>query len=99
VNYDLPQEALDGLTIGAGVRYIGETMGSDDNTFTVPGFTLVDLAMSYDFGKKLPQAQGLTASLNVSNLFDKYYVPGCFTQNACNYGSERTVMGKLTYRW
>jgi iron complex outermembrane receptor protein len=99
VNHELQQEALEGLSIGAGIRYIGETWGSDDNTFKVPSFTLFDLAVRYDFGKKFPDAKGLTASVNVSNLFDKYYVPGCFTQNACNYGSQRTVFGKLSYQW
>nr|WP_186363576.1 TonB-dependent siderophore receptor [Rhizobium sp. ACO-34A] len=99
VNYELQQEALDGLSVGAGVRYIGETWGNDDNTFKVPGFTLVDLAVRYDFGKKFPEAKGLAASLNVSNLFDKYYVPGCFTVNGCNYGSQRTIIGKLSYQW
>lgn len=99
VNYDLQQEALEGLSVGAGVRYIGETWGNDDNTFKVPGFTLVDLALRYDFGKKFPEAKGLSASINVSNLFDKYYVPGCFTSNGCNYGSQRTVFGKLSYQW
>lgn len=99
VNYELQQEAVDGLSVGAGVRYIGETWGSDDNTFKVPGFTLVDLAVRYDFGKKIPEAEGLSASLNISNLFDKYYVAGCFTENACNYGSQRTIFGKLSYQW
>lgn len=99
VDYSLQQEALDGLSIGAGVRYIGDTWGSDANTFKVPSFTLVDVALRYDFEKKFPDAKGLTASLNVSNLFDKYYVPGCFTENACNYGSERTFTGRLSYRW
>ncbi|TCQ97938.1 iron complex outermembrane receptor protein [Neorhizobium sp. JUb45] len=99
LNYEMQQEALDGLSIGGGVRYIGDTWGSDDNTFKVPAFTLVDVALRYDFGQKFPEAKGLSASLNVSNLFDKSYVPGCFTVNACNYGSERTFTGKLSYRW
>lgn len=98
-NYAFQSEAFDGLTMGAGVRYIGKTWGDDANTFQVPSFTLVDAAVSYDFGKKFEQAKGLTASLNVTNLFDKYYVPACFTANACNYGSSRTVIGKLNYRW
>lgn len=98
-NYAFQSEALEGLTIGAGVRYIGKTWGDDANTFHVPSFTLVDAAVSYDFGKKFQSAEGLTASLNVTNLFDKYYVPACFTANACNYGSSRTVVGKLNYRW
>jgi len=99
LNYDFQMAALDGLSVGSGVRYVGETMGDDNNTFKVPGFALVDAAIRYDFGKRFPGARGLTASVNFSNLFDKYYVPACFTANACNYGASRTVIGKVTYRW
>ncbi|MGP1666913.1 MAG: TonB-dependent siderophore receptor, partial [Rhodanobacter sp.] len=99
VNYDLQVAALQGLSMGVGVRYIGSTMGDDDNTFKVPAFTLVDAALRYDFGRAIAAAKGLTGSINVSNLFDKYYVPACFTVNACNYGSSRTIIGNLSYRW
>ncbi|MDQ2185108.1 TonB-dependent siderophore receptor [Alcaligenaceae bacterium A4P071] len=99
VNYDFQVAALQGLSVGTGVRYIGSTMGDDGNTFKVPAFTLVDAALRYDFGKSIPAAKGLTGSINVSNLFDKYYVPACFTVNACNYGASRTIIGSLNYRW
>lgn len=97
--YKVSAGALGGLGIGSGVRYTGATWGDDANTFKVPGFTLVDLAIDYDFGTRFAALAGLTASLNVSNLFDKYYVPDCFSLNACNYGSSRTVLGKLGYRF
>ena len=99
LNYEFQTAALAGFGIGGGARYIGETFGDDANTFKVPEFTLVDLAVRYDLGKRFVELKGFTASVNVTNLFDKYYVPACFTVNACNYGSSRTVLGKLAYRW
>ncbi len=99
LDYTFRDAALRGLGVGAGVRYIGSTMGDDANTFKVPSFTLVDAALRYDFGRRFDTLRGLSAAINVSNLFDKYYVPACFTVNACNYGSSRSVIGTLTYRW
>jgi iron complex outermembrane receptor protein len=97
--YKVAAGPLDGLGIGSGVRYTGRTWGDDANTFRVPAFTLVDLAVDYDFGARFRALSRLSASLNVTNLFDKYYVPDCFTLNACNYGTARTVLGKLSYRF
>lgn len=99
LNYEFQNSALAGLKASVGTRYTGKTWGDDDNTFRVPAFTLVDAGLSYDLGKKFPQYKGLNLSLNVANVFNKYYVPTCVTVNACNYGSERTVVGKLSYRW
>ena len=97
---------LHGLKIGGGVRYVGETVGGyAPNAFVpnptrldVPGYTLVDAAVSYDFGKSFPRLTGLTAKLNVNNLFDRTYVT-CLANNFCNYGHGRSAYATLTYRW
>jgi iron complex outermembrane receptor protein len=81
------------------VRYTGATSGDAQNTFEVPGYTLVDAMLSYDFGKANNGLQGLSAQLNVKNLTDKYYVAGCFATVACLLGTGRTVTADLTYRW
>lgn len=99
LNYEFQNPTLAGLKASVGTRYTGKTWGDDDNTFRVPAFTLVDVGLGYDFGKKFPQYKGLNLSLNVANLFNKYYVPSCATVNSCNYGSERSVVGRLSYRW
>ncbi|TBN14762.1 TonB-dependent receptor, partial [Agrobacterium cavarae] len=64
----------------------------------VPGYTVFDAALTYDFGAKTSELKGLTAQLNVSNLFDKTYVT-CLSNNFCNYGNGRAVYGSLKYRW
>jgi len=91
---------LAGLGIGAGVRYVGETFGDDANTILVPSYTLVDAAISYDFGYLRPDLKGLSAQINARNLTDRYYVASCFTGLPyCALGAGRTVLGTLKYSW
>jgi iron complex outermembrane receptor protein len=95
--YDGP---LAGLGLGAGVRYVGETYGDNFNTFVVPSYTLVDAAISYDFAYMRHDLKGWKAQVNVTNLFDHYYVASCFTGLPyCGFGNARTVLGTLRYAW
>ena len=98
-DYTLNSGALEGLTFGGGVRYTGTTYGDAQNTFKVPAYTLFDAMVGYDFGRANPGLKGLSGQLNVRNLTDKYYVAGCFLNNACLLGAGRTVMANMTYRW
>jgi iron complex outermembrane recepter protein len=95
--YDGP---LAGLGLGAGVRHVSDTYGDYFNTFVVPSYTLVDAAVSYDFAYMRPDLKGLKAQINVTNLFDHYYVASCFTGLPyCGFGNARTVLGTLKYNW
>jgi iron complex outermembrane receptor protein len=92
-----------GLSLGAGVRYVGESFGDAINTLVVPSFTVVDAALHYDLGYLSPTMKGTRFSLNATNLFDKVYVSSCGVGTAfdagCYYGLRRTVMATLRYRW
>ena len=55
--------------------------------------------VGYDFGRATPSLKGLSASLNVRNLTDKYYVAGCFLNSACLLGAGRSVVANVTYKW
>ena len=47
-----------------------------------------------------PDMKGLKAQINVTNLFDHYYVASCFTGLPyCGFGNARTVLGTLKYNW
>lgn len=99
LDYQVEAGPLEGLGVAGGVRYTGASWGDALNTFKVPSYTLFDAALSYDFGKRNPELNGLSANLNVTNLFDKSYVASCFFTLACNMGEGRTVLGTLKYKW
>ncbi|SEM38669.1 TonB-dependent siderophore receptor [Halomonas caseinilytica] len=88
LDYAFQEGALQGLKLGGGVRYIGE---STYNDITVSDVTLVDAMASYDF------AENWRAQLNVNNLTDKEYVASC--DYWCYYGESRSVIGSLSYQW
>ncbi len=89
----------DGLSVGAGARYTGQTFGDNANKFDIPSYTVFDAAVRYDFGKANPKLEGLKAALNVSNLFDREYVSTCIAATGCYWGEGRTVYATLKYSW
>lgn len=94
--------AAEGLTLGAGLRYMGSTTGNYAGTLKVPSVTLMDAAVTYDLGAADPRYRGVKLSLFANNLFDKEYVASC-TQNYadefCYYGTRRSVTAQLNYKW
>ena len=98
-NYSLNRGMLAGMGLGVGVRYFGKTEGDRLNTFSVPGYTLVDLAAHYDLGQSPFRLEGWRASLNVNNLFDKYYIASCESEVFCYLGLERSVQFSIGYEW
>ena len=91
-DYTFNEGALKGLSLGAGVRYVGKSWADNANTLKVPGATLVDAAIRYKLGN-----WGL--AVNVPNLFDKAYVKSCQDFSSCSYGDARTVTVSANYRW
>jgi len=92
LDYAFTSDALDGLSIGAGVRYQGKSWADQANTLRVPSATLFDAGIRYE-------KKGWGAALNVANLFDKEYVSGCAGANVCGYGEARTITFKLSKKW
>jgi iron complex outermembrane recepter protein len=97
-DYTFPWGPLAGFGMAAGFRYMGPSAGDNVNSFFIPGVTLVDAAVHYDFGKVNPSLNGLYAAVNAQNLFDTTYVQWCQNQG-CYYGLRRSVIGTLRYRW
>ncbi|MGA1804674.1 TonB-dependent siderophore receptor [Rhizobium sp. HT1-10] len=91
--------AWDGLSLGGGARYTGQTYGDNANLFDIPSYTVFDAAVRYDFGKANPKMEGLKASLNVSNLFDRKYVSTCIAATGCYWGEGRSIYATLKYSW
>jgi iron complex outermembrane receptor protein len=92
LDYTVTHGPLDGVSLGAGLRYKGESWADDENTLKVPSSAVVDAAIRY-------KKENWTASLNVTNLFDKTYVESCGGIGACGYGDARTVSFKLSKQW
>ncbi|KFC71626.1 TonB-dependent siderophore receptor [Bosea sp. LC85] len=88
-----------GFALGAGVRYVGEGAGDPGNTFKTPDYTLLDAAISYDFGVRTQSLKGWKVQVNAQNLLDKDYVAGCYALTQCSFGLRRTVLATLSYRW
>ena len=101
VNYTVQDGPIRGLGAGAGVRYVSYSYGDNINSdaMKVPGYTLYDAALHYDFGALSPQLAGLRFDLNATNIFDKKYVSACASSVQCFYGAGRNVLASLRYRW
>ncbi|WP_039057592.1 TonB-dependent siderophore receptor [Enterobacter sp. Bisph1] len=97
LSYDVKAGALNGLTLGTGVRYVNGITSDRQNTHTLPSYTLVDLALGYDLSNV--GLQGLSAQVNVNNLTDKRYVASCNSLSYCYFGAERSIVGSLSYRF
>lgn len=100
------QGPLEGFAIGGAVRHIDEiyagrytqdyvNYAAPANT---PSVTLFDALVRYDLAKL--GAEGLTVSVNATNLFDKRYLTTCYLDYAwCWYGNRRTVQGTIGFHW
>ncbi|WP_299130421.1 TonB-dependent siderophore receptor [uncultured Amaricoccus sp.] len=91
-NYAMPEGRFEGLSFGAGLRYVGQTFGDDSNLITVPSYTLADAAIRYARGR-------LEGSINATNLFDKSYYATCYAGGGCIAGDERVITAMLTARF
>ena len=94
------QGTLGDLDVGAQIKYTGRRYLNDTNTVKFGGYTVVDLDIRYSLA-----SAGLDKTylqLNVSNLFDEFYV-GSFsgslsqvgTSAFVNFGAPRAISGSL----
>lgn len=93
LNYAFTQGAMDGLSIGGGLRYVGDSFGDAANTIPVAGRTEVDLGLSYDLN------ESSRIAVNVTNLMDKEYSTTCASVYSCYEGARRQVTAKLATRF
>lgn len=87
-------EMLDDWRMGAGVRYVGQSVSENAALrYETPDYTLADLMVETIISDRL------TARLNVRNLTDKTYVTSCLTRGDCFPGLERNINASLTYQF
>lgn len=92
--YQFNKGALNGLDIGAGIRYTGNSHTQAGSLYSgrqVPSSTVFDAFAKYRF------ARDWEAQINLDNLTNRRYLSGC--DYNCYYGAERSITGKLSYRF
>lgn len=67
ISYTFDEASLSGLTLGAGVRYVGERESAQSPGFSFPDFTVFDAYASLPLGE-------MTLSLNAFNISDELYL-------------------------
>ncbi|CAM0555625.1 TonB-dependent siderophore receptor [Vreelandella titanicae] len=96
-NYQFHGDSLlDGLETGLGVRYLGSSYGYPESTYgtvKTESTTLVDMTLGYQFNPNW------RASVNARNLLGKDYIAECNNAGRCYWGSERSVIGTVSYKW
>jgi iron complex outermembrane receptor protein len=100
VNYAF-NESLDGFELGGGARFVGSSYGDDANTVKADAYSLVDLAIRYEFGAAAfaSALEGFELTLNVRNLLDEIYYSSCSYNFYCQYGESRTLTVGLQKTW
>ncbi|MDQ8700722.1 TonB-dependent siderophore receptor [Hyphomicrobium sp. LHD-15] len=89
--WEFDQPYLKGWSVGAGVRYVGESWDSS-NKIEVPDVTLFDAMIAYE-------EDDWRWSINAKNLEDKEYISTCLNRGDCWYGNARTITTGLTYKF
>ncbi|MWP39274.1 TonB-dependent siderophore receptor [Rhodobacter sphaeroides] len=89
LNYSFGAGALDGVSLGGGLRHVGTSFGDNGNTIKVDGRTVIDLGASYALSETARLA------LNVTNLTDKEYFTTCASAYSCYEGDRRMVTAKI----
>lgn len=96
--YTFTDGTFKGLTLGGGVRYVGESQDYGQlvngafGTVTSPDFTLFDAMIAYERDNWRWQLVG-------QNLEDKFHVVTCTTRGDCGIGQGRTIITRLSYRY
>ncbi len=96
-DYEVQSGALEGLGLGAGVRYVGSSFGDNVHTPVLDNGarTFVDAALRYDFGKRNPAMEGIKLQVNATNLLDE--VNQVCTTGFCYYDEGRKVVASVKY--
>jgi iron complex outermembrane receptor protein len=89
--YRLASLGLPDVTVGAGVRYIGDSWDGID-VLRTPDYTLFDAMVRWDNGPWRLQ-------FNATNIADTRNIATCLSFGDCFYGMGRTLLSTATYRF
>ncbi len=88
------QSPLRNIGIGLGVQYSGDRIPWFTRAFTVPAYTLVDIAFYYT-----PAGSKVQIALNMNNVFNQTYWIGAQNYLRLFPGAPRNLMLTATYRF
>ncbi|MEH6661552.1 MAG: TonB-dependent siderophore receptor [Parasphingorhabdus sp.] len=83
------------LLLGGGVRHVGKQRSfgpAFPDGVRTPSYTLVDMLAEVTYSD-------WSFALNATNLFDKRHYSACLARGDCFVGSERNIMGTVSYRF
>lgn len=91
--YSFNEESfLQGLRIGGGVRYVGESTAQFDSDTDLDSYVVFDAGAWYRW-------EMFDLSLNVTNLFDREYIVRASNRAIAHPGEPLSVFGSLTVRF
>ncbi|MGU3401458.1 TonB-dependent receptor domain-containing protein [Brucellaceae bacterium D45D] len=98
-DYEFQSGALEGLGVGAGVRYVGSSFGDNVHTPVLDNKarTFVDASLRYDLGALNPSLEGVRLQVNGTNLFNE--VKQVCTTGFCYFDEGRKVVSSIRYRF
>lgn len=98
-DYEVQSGALEGLGIGAGLRYVGSSFGDNVHTPVLDNKarTFVDASLRYDLGKINPSFEGVRLQVNATNLLNE--VKQVCTTGFCYWDEGRKVVASVRYRF
>jgi iron complex outermembrane recepter protein len=83
---------LRGLSVGGGVSVVQSSLGDNANTFTLPGYALLNGMIAYT--TKIADSR-VTAQLNIKNITNATYYLSSSGPTAIQTGTPRTILGSL----
>lgn len=98
-DYEFQSGALEGLGLGAGVRYVGSSFGDNVHTPVLDNKarTFVDASIRYDLGVLNPSLEGVRLQINGTNLLNE--VKQVCTTGFCYFDEGRKIVSSIRYRF
>ena len=100
LHYDLGR----GIRGGLGERYVEHSDFYTDSAQVskatrghTASYALTDAFLSTELSQWSSAFKGINVKLNATNLFDKKYLTGCFSEQYCYFGDRRQVTATVDY--
>ncbi|MBE7385487.1 MAG: TonB-dependent receptor [Leptolyngbya sp. SIO1E4] len=87
--YEIQEGDLQGLGFGAGVFFVGEREGDEENSFQVPGYTRTDASIFY-------RRNNWRAAVNFENIFNIDYIESSGGRLDVNTGTPFAVSASFS---